>query len=489
MADDTALRITTAEGVATIWLDWPGRPVNGWNLPRLTAFDHALSEIAARPDLEILVVRSARPGGFCGGFAQEALAHLRCDSDAAGFALSGQRVLRKLKEAPQVTLALIEGPCLGPGFELALACDYRMAVEGPNSRVGFGEGPTGWGGRTLWRQLTGAVAPTVANPRSLRIFDGVCCERRAKIDLQTRLDLLLAHPVKPRLPLRSWFVDAAAGLAEERRHFVRTRLLNPEARWPEFESANAIPAFPKIIGLVGNGPRSAALAWDVATRGARVIRLTDDGALPRPNRMTPLEWQLAERRIAVAASVAALAECGLVLVDDSGLSPAFLERKLPARTILAVAPADSARFAELSLRPGRVVGLEFAGDDLAVVYPARRNPSRRARRPRRLAAPSRLSPHRHPRARRGGLGLGVVPPFIGRPIPFSDCSGCSGAVARAPCRPCAECADRAGAIPGFSPVPNRFKMPNARKSGRVTTLETVGGERPRTHPDSHSAGD
>ena len=69
------------------------------------------------------------------------------------------------------------------------------------------------------------------------------------------------------------------------------------------------------------------------------------------------------------SNVAALAECGLVIVDDSGLSPAFLEHALPPRTVLAVAPADGPRFAELARRPQRLVGLEFAGDDLAVVYP------------------------------------------------------------------------------------------------------------------------
>ncbi len=368
MAPDDTPRITASERVATLWLDWPGRPVNGWNLARLAAFDRAVARVSVRADIDVLVVRSARPAGFCGGFAADAFSHLRNDSDAAAFARAGQRTLQKLMDTPQVTLAFVEGPCLGPGFELALACDVRMAVEGPDSRVGFGDGPTCWAGRTRWRQLTGRPAPEAANPRRLSIFDGVCCERRTKIDLQTRIDRLLAKPSKPRPALRSRFVDAAGGLADERRRFARTFRDHRPIRWPEFEGISAIPAFPKVVGLVGDGPRSAALAWEVATRGSRVIRLTDV-ALARPNRLTPLELAKAEGRISTATSTAALAECGLVIVDDSGTAPAFLEHDLPARTILAVAPADSARFAELAVRPGRVVGLEFAGVDLAVVYP------------------------------------------------------------------------------------------------------------------------
>ena len=85
--------------------------------------------------------------------------------------------------------------------------------------------------------------------------------------------------------------------------------------------------------------------------------------------MTPLELQQAESRMTQTTNATDLKPCGLVIVDDSGVAPAFLEHNLPTRTILAVAPADSARFVELAKRPQRVVGLEFAGDRLAVIYP------------------------------------------------------------------------------------------------------------------------
>ena len=369
MADTDLPRITCADRVATLWLDWPGRPVNGWNLNNLRAFDRALTLITSRPDHDVLVIRSARPAGFCAGFSADALTHLRSDTDWTAFASAGQNVFQKLSDAPLITLAFVEGTCLGPGFELALACDYRLAVEGPNSHIGFGEQPTCWGGRTRWRQLSGRPAPETANPRSLSIFDSVCCERRAKIDLQTRLDTLLIHPVKRRAPWRSWFVNAADGFADERKQFARNRQTVSPVPWPRFDTANPIPRFPQTVGLVGEGLRSNELAWEIALRGQRVVRLTDEIPLARPNRMTPLELLQAESRMTQTTNAADLSACGLVVVDDSGVAPAFLEHNLPARTILAVAPAESARFVELAKRPERVVGLEFAGDQLAVVYP------------------------------------------------------------------------------------------------------------------------
>ncbi len=369
MADTDLPSITCSDGVATLWLNWPGRPVNGWNLTRLAAFDCALTRICSRLDHDVLVIRSACPTGFCGGFAPDALTHLRSDTDWAAFAAAGQNVFQKLSEAPMITLAFVEGSCLGPGLELALACDYRLAVEGANSRVGFGNNPTCWGGRTRWRQLSGRPAPKSANPRSLSIFDSICCERRAKIDLQTWLDKRLMHPVKRLSPWRSWFVDAAAGFAKERKQFVRNRQPMSSIPWPKFDSTNPIPRFPQIVGLVGDGLRSRELAWEIALRGQRIVRLMDEVPLSRPSRMTPLELQQAESRMTQSTNSADLSACELVMVDDSGVSPAFLEHNLPARTILAVAPADSPRFVELAKRPQRIVGLEFAGDRLAVIYP------------------------------------------------------------------------------------------------------------------------
>ena len=48
-----------------------------------------------------------------------------------------QRVLNDLAALPFVTVAAINGPALGGGLEIALACDVRIAADAPNVRVGL----------------------------------------------------------------------------------------------------------------------------------------------------------------------------------------------------------------------------------------------------------------------------------------------------------------------------------------------------------------
>lgn len=365
MPESNLPRVTTGERVATLWLDWPGEPVNGWNWPRLIAFESALDSALARPDFDIVLIRSARPGGFGAGWTPDAFADLRSDSVGSAFAAHGQRVFQKLADAPVPTLAFVEGPCLGPAFELALACESRVAVDGPDSRIGMGQWPLAWGGRTRWRMLSGRPAPIAQSPRTLPGFATVCCERRAKIELRNQLDRLLAKPRQARPGWRSWFVDRAGGFADERRDFIRN-CGRPSEVVVATHGWNPLPA---SIAVVGHGPRAVSLTREAALRGSRVSRLAECGEFPRPLRMTPLELDLAAARISIVAKAEELAECSLIIADDSGALPGFLERTLPCRTILAVAPADLSRVAEMALRPERVIGLEFAGDRLAILHP------------------------------------------------------------------------------------------------------------------------
>ena len=71
----------------------------------------------------------------------------------------GQSVLNQVEALPSITVAALNGAALGGGMELALACDFRIAVK--SAKIGLPETSLGlipgWGGITRAAELVGPV--------------------------------------------------------------------------------------------------------------------------------------------------------------------------------------------------------------------------------------------------------------------------------------------------------------------------------------------
>lgn len=217
------LRVTAEYGVGTLWLGFPGDPVNALDWPRLAELDAAVAAIEGNVFLNVLVVRSAKPFGFCAGLHPD----VERVTDRAAFAARGQRVFARLAALPFTTLAVIDGPCLGAGLELALACDHRLCVATPTTVLGFPGRFACFGGSSRLRKLIGRRAmPFIESGEMLSgreardrgLVDRACCARRAKIELRSWLDELER---RPRVPDR---VRDETGFSEERRTFARAEL-------------------------------------------------------------------------------------------------------------------------------------------------------------------------------------------------------------------------------------------------------------------------
>jgi enoyl-CoA hydratase len=124
-----ATRVSTARRGAVVEVGLHSGPINLVNKDLLRALGDALAEIAARADVRCLILHGGDARAFCAGSDIKEFAHLRSDASEHKI-LFEDMVLRRLARMPMPTIAAIDGPALGGGLELALACDLRVLRQG-----------------------------------------------------------------------------------------------------------------------------------------------------------------------------------------------------------------------------------------------------------------------------------------------------------------------------------------------------------------------
>ena len=139
MTDSPAgVRVQITGAVAEIALS--GGPLNLVTKDLLRAFNSALGEVSANRQLRCVIVHGGDARAFSAGSDIREFAHLRDDASEHKI-LFENMVLRTLARVPAPTIAAIDGPALGGGLEIALACDLRVCRKGvalglPESRLG-----------------------------------------------------------------------------------------------------------------------------------------------------------------------------------------------------------------------------------------------------------------------------------------------------------------------------------------------------------------
>ncbi|HXF65239.1 MAG TPA: enoyl-CoA hydratase-related protein [Burkholderiales bacterium] len=129
--------------VATVILSNP-RKLNALTLSMWEALARAMDALSADESLRCVVLRGAGREAFAAGADLAEFARVR-DSAEQGRRYHRQYVggaLRAIGECRHPTVAMIHGPCVGGGFEIACMCDLRIAGESgrfgvPINRLGF----------------------------------------------------------------------------------------------------------------------------------------------------------------------------------------------------------------------------------------------------------------------------------------------------------------------------------------------------------------
>jgi len=172
------------DGIARIVIDRPNDSVNAIDPPLIAALLRAVEQArAAAP--RGLVLASAKPDQFSGGADLKLLAIWPSPAELSEASRVMQRLCNELATLPCTTVAALNGNALAGGFELALACDWRVAADRPDLRVGLPEIQLG---------LIPAAGGTQRLPRL--------------IGLPRALDMILSsRRLSPRRALRMGVVD------------------------------------------------------------------------------------------------------------------------------------------------------------------------------------------------------------------------------------------------------------------------------------------
>jgi len=214
-----------ADHIAWLAFDRAGQTTNTISSEVLRELGRIAEHLASMPP-KGLAVLSAKDNGFAAGADIDEFTRIASAEEAVAFMRLGNEVYDKVAALPFPSVALIHGFCMGGGLELALACRYRVADDGPGTRMALPEvmiGITpGWGGARRMPALIGAAAA---------------------------LDLMLTgRGVDGRRAKKLGLVDAVT----PRRHFenaARQILMNPPPRrHPAF--AAAVTSWPGIRSVV-----------------------------------------------------------------------------------------------------------------------------------------------------------------------------------------------------------------------------------------------
>lgn len=129
---------TDDEGIAWLRLDKADGSANVLSGDVLRELAGYVERFRADPPRGV-VICSGKQNGFVMGADINEFTTIRNPEEAYGLIRLGQQVLDGVEDLPCPTVAAINGFALGGGLELAMACDYRLAIENEKPIIGLPE--------------------------------------------------------------------------------------------------------------------------------------------------------------------------------------------------------------------------------------------------------------------------------------------------------------------------------------------------------------
>ncbi|QIX26839.1 enoyl-CoA hydratase [Nocardioides sp. JQ2195] len=124
------LEVSRTDGVVTVTFNRPERH-NAFTKAMYSGIRELCDELATDTSVKVVVLRGAGGRAFAAGNEISDFV----EADAVAYENWIRELLQKLFALPQVTIAAIDGVCVGGGLAVATHCDLRIATAG--SRFGY----------------------------------------------------------------------------------------------------------------------------------------------------------------------------------------------------------------------------------------------------------------------------------------------------------------------------------------------------------------
>ncbi|MCH7980419.1 MAG: enoyl-CoA hydratase/isomerase family protein [Proteobacteria bacterium] len=259
---------TDNDGVVWLKIDKADSGANVLSGEVLLEFDDLLEQLESDLPTGVVIYSGKRSGFIMGADVNE---FTKIDTPEQGYKLIrlGQGVIDRLEALACPTVAVINGFALGGGLELALACDYRLALENDKRILGLPEVQLGihpgFGGTVRAVQIVG-VRPAMAlmlsgapidvkKGQSIGLIDRITSDDKWRAEAT---ELLRSGAAVKRAPLLERLLSSAP-----LRPFIRKVLLQQVARKARKEH---YPAPYAIIDLWSRFGASGAVAFEAEAR-------------------------------------------------------------------------------------------------------------------------------------------------------------------------------------------------------------------------------
>ncbi len=147
--------------ICVLTFDRPDSGANIFDAATVEELNTHLDFVEKDTSLRGLIITSAKKSIFVAGADLKTLLKGAKSGEMRGFIAQGQQVFNRLADLKIPTVAIIHGASAGGGYEVALACDYRVASDDSATRIGLPETTLGlipaWGGCTRLPRLIGSA--------------------------------------------------------------------------------------------------------------------------------------------------------------------------------------------------------------------------------------------------------------------------------------------------------------------------------------------